>query len=78
MIIPLSWIHADFEFFTCMFDFAMIMAPVKLSLLYFVVKEIKEKDYSYSCYNAGGVFVVFVFVYITVYCYGVLFGVLCH
>lgn len=77
MIIPLSWIHADFEFFTCRFDFAM-MTPVKFSLLYFVVKEIKEKDSSYSCYNAGGVFVVFVFVYITVYCYGVLCGVLCH
>lgn len=42
------------------------------------MKEIKEKDSSYSCYNAGGFFVVFVFVYITVYCNGVLFGVLCH
>lgn len=76
MIIPLSWIHADFEFFTCMFDFAMIMAP--FVALFFVMKEIKEKDSSYSCYNAGGFFVVFVFVYITVYCYGVLVGVLCH
>lgn len=78
MSILFFWIYVDFEFFMCMFDFVMIMVFVKFLLFYFVVKEIKEKGFFYSCYNVGCFFVVFVFVYIIVYCNGVLFGVLCY
>lgn len=63
MIIPLSWIHADFEFFTCMFDFAMIMAQGLSNFRCFIFRDEGNRKILPIVVTMLGVSLLFLFLF---------------